>query len=171
MKFRFPYMTQTQLGKLFGTTSHKIGQWLKKIGLRDAEGKPTEKAHDGGFCTQAQSGQCGYHWTWHSEKTIAALRKAGYALVANPPQSLVNPAILNGPYSIRQSASAEFAIENADGSVSLWANNSMTAHVVIKILNALHKTGVIDRMCEQQRLLQSVLAPQAVIDSVVTPFE
>ena len=171
MRFVYPHMTQTQLGQLFGTTSHKSGQWLKEIGLRDPDGTPTDMAHDDGFCKQAPSGQCGYHWVWDSKKTVAALREAGYPMVPNPPPDLVQPAILNGPFSIRRSASAEFAIENADGSVSLWTNNSMTADVVVRLLNAAHKSGHIDRMCQSQRLLQTPLAPQAEIDSVVKPFE
>ena len=31
MKFTYPHMTQTDLGKMFGVTSHKIGQWLNPV--------------------------------------------------------------------------------------------------------------------------------------------
>lgn len=171
MKFIFKHMTQTQIGKLFGATSHVIGDWLKEIGLRDPDGKPTEEAHDGHFCKQAPSGPTGYHWAWDAEKTVAALREAGYQLVPNPPQALVAPAILNGPFCVRKSAGSEFVIENGDRSASLWANNKMTADVVARILNAAHDKGVIDRLCQSQRLLQTPLASDKEISRVVKPFE
>lgn len=170
MKFTYTHMTQTQLGELFGVTSHKIGLWLKDLGLRDREGKPTEEAHDGQFCKQAPSGPTGYHWVWNSEKTVAAFLEVQHVLVPNPPSNLVAPAILNGPFSVRKSASQEFVIENRDGSVSVWANNQMTADVVAKILNLAHDKGVIDRLCQPQRLLQMTLASEKEISRVVTPF-
>ena len=171
MKFNYSHMTQTQLGELFGVTSHKIGQWLKDLRLRDEDGKPTEEAHDGQFCKQAPSGQNGYHWVWDSKKTVAAFLEAGHLLVPNPPQNLVAPAILNGPFSVRKSAGAEFVIENGDGSASVWANNKMTADVVARILNVAHDKRVIDRLCQPQKLLQTLLASEKEISRVVTPFE
>ena len=171
MKFTYTHMTQTQLGELFGVTSHKIGQWLKDIGLRDEDGKPTEEAHDGHFCKQAPSGPTGYHWVWDSKKTVAALLEDQHLLVPNPPQNLMAPAILNGPFFVRNSASQEFVIENGDGSGSVWANNKMTADVIARILNAAHKSGHIDRLCQPQRLLQMPLAPSAEVDRVVKPFD
>ena len=171
MKFTFTHMTQTQLGELFGVTSHKIGQWLKDVSLRSEDGKPTDEAHDGNFCKQAPSGQNGYHWVWDSKKTVAALLEAEHLLVPNPPQNLVAPAILNGPFSVRKSAGSEFVIENGDGSASLWANCRMSADVVAGILNAAHKHGHVDRLCQPQRLLQTPLASEKEISRVVKPFE
>ena len=170
MKFIFKHMTQTQIGKLFGVTSHVIGDWLKEIGLRDPDGKPTEEAHDGHYCKQAPSGPTGYHWAWDAEKTVAALREAGYQLVPNPPQALVAPAILNGPFCVRKSAGSEFVIENGDGSSSVWANNKMTADVVAQILNAADKLGYVAKLVRSQLLLQSPLASDKEVDRVVTPF-
>lgn len=170
MTFTYKCMTQTQLGQLFGVSNQKIGQWLRSLGLRDEDGKPTQKAHYGDFCETAPSGESGYHWVWQSQKTVAALIEAGHRLVPNPPPQLVYPAILHGPFSVRKSASAEFAVENEDGSVSLWANNKMTADVVVRILNLAHEKGFLDRLCQPQRLLQSPLAPVAEIDSVIQPF-
>lgn len=170
MRFVFEYMTQTQLGELFGTTSHKIGSWLKDLGLRNDFGQPTQQAHSGGFCKQAPSGATGFHWVWHSEKAVTFLNDNGYAVLPNPPRSLVHPAILNGPFSVRKSAGPEFVIKNGDGSVSLWANNQMTAEVVAKILNAAHKVGHVARLCQLQRVLQTPLASDKEINNVVTPF-
>jgi hypothetical protein len=171
MNFTHTHMTQTDLGKLFGVTSHKIGQWLKHLGLRYEDGKPTEEAHDGHFCKQAPSGPTGYHWVWDSKRTVAALREADYQLVPNPPQNLMAPAILNGPFCVRKSAGSEFVIENGDGSASVWANNKMTADVVARILNLAHDKGAIDRLCLPQRLLQTTLASEKEISRVIKPFD
>jgi len=171
MKFTYSHMTQTQLGELFGVTSHKIGQWLKDLGLRDEDGKPTEEAHDDHYCKQAPSGPTGYHWVWDSHKSVTAFLEAGHLLVPNPPQNLVAPTILNGPFCVRNSAGSEFVIVNGDGSVSLWANNKITADVVTRILNAAHDSGHLNRLCQPQRLLQSTLASSAEVDRVITPFE
>lgn len=170
MKFIRQYMTQTQVGELFGVTSHKIGQWLKDLGLRDDDGKPTEDAHDCGYCKQAPSGPNGYHWVWETNKTVTVLLEAGHLIVPNPPHNLVAPAILNGRFCVQKSAGSEFVIKNGDGSASLWANNKMTADVVVTLLNLAHDKGVLDRLCNPQRLLQTPLASDREISMVVKPF-
>lgn len=171
MKFRFEFLTQTQLGRLFGSSSHEVGRWLKELGLRDFTGKPTEGAHDGGFCTTAPSGETGFHYVWKAEKTVALLREHGHALVPNPPGHLVEPAILRGSFSIRKSAEGEFAIENSDGSVSVWTNNQHTAGVVARILNVAHKHGVVERLCAGQKLMQATIGPVSKLDEVVADFD
>ena len=171
MIFRFAHMSLTQLGELYSVSNQVIGKWLKSLGLRDEEGQPTKKAHEGRYCKQTIAGEKCSLWVWHSEKTIGVLKEAGHPLLLNPPRHLISPAILNGPFTVRTTTNSICVIENGDGSDCIRVNNSMTADVVVKLLNLAHKIGHIDRMCEQQRLLQSVLAPQAVIDSVVTPFE
>jgi hypothetical protein len=171
MKFTFKHMNQTQIGKLFGVTSHVVGNWLREVGLRLSDGSPSEMAHEGGFCKTVPSGASGYYWAWHSERTIAALRAAGYSVIPNSPHNLIRPAILSGPFCVRKSASSDSMIENGDGSVSLWTSNPMTADVVTRILNVAHSTGVIDRLCQPQRLLQMTSASLAEVDTVIIPFE
>lgn len=170
MKFVFEFMTQTQLGQIFGVSSHKIGGWLKKMGLRNEHGHPTVRAHKEGFCKQAPS-SAGFHWVWNSGRTVQSIIGAGYSPVPNPPPFLVRPAILKGPFSVQKSSGPEFVIESSDGSVSLWANNRMTADVIVRILNMAHEKGVVDRLCQPQRLLQMPLASEDEICSLVTPFE
>lgn len=171
MTFRFEYMSLKQLGELFGDTSHKAGKWLKALGLRDEEGLPTKKAHEGRYCKMKSAGDKCTLWVWHSEKTVAVLKEAGHPMLLDPPRDLVSPAILNGPFTVRTTADSICVIENGDGSDCIRVNNSMTADVVAKILSIAHEKGVIDRMCQPQRLLQTPLAPQGEIDRVVTPFE
>lgn len=171
MTFRFAYMSLRQLGELFGVTSHKVGKWLKDLELRDEEGLPTKKAHEGRFCKQAVAGEKCTLWVWHSEKTVAALKEDGHPMLLDPPRDLVSPAILNGPFTVRATKNSFCVIENADGSDCIRVNNSMTADVIVRLLNAAHRSGHLDRMCQSQRLLQTPLAPQGDIDRVVTPFE
>jgi hypothetical protein len=170
MTFRFKHLSQTQLGELFGVTSHTVGKWLKNLGLRDEAGSPTKKAHDGRFCKQTIAGDKGSLWVWESVNTVAALKDAGHPILLNPPQSLVSPAILNGPFTVQSMAESICVIANGDGSDCIRVNNPMTAEVVARILNLAHEKGVIDRMCQAQRLMQMPLVIQAEIDSVVTPY-
>lgn len=72
------YLSQTELGRHYGVSSHKIGNWLGEVGLRNAQKKPSVKAFDGGFVSQRQSRQPNtYFWVWHAEKTMRALDEAG----------------------------------------------------------------------------------------------
>jgi hypothetical protein len=60
MKLRYEYLNLGQLGEVFGTTSHQVGRWLTKIGLRyeSANGKkPSRDAYSGGYVKDVQ-GHC-----------------------------------------------------------------------------------------------------------------
>lgn len=92
-------------------------------------------------------------------------------MLLDPPRDLVSPAILNGPFTVRTTANSICVIENGDGSDCVRVNNSMTADVVAKILNMAHEKGVIDRLCQPQRLLQTPLASDTEISRVVKPIE
>jgi len=164
-------MSLRQLGELYGVTSHKVGKWLKDLELRDEEGLPTKKAHDGRYCKQTSAGEKCTLWVWEAVKTVAVLKSDGHPMLLDPPRDLVSPAILNGPFTVRTTSNSICVIENADGSDCVRVNNKMTADVVVRLLNAAHKSGHIDRMCQPQRLLQTPLAPQGDIDRVVKPFE
>jgi hypothetical protein len=73
----FDFVTQTQLGRRFGVTSHVIGRWLVKIGLRNSDKTPSKKAIDGGFVKQHWDDDRGIWFpVWHAEKTIAALEES-----------------------------------------------------------------------------------------------
>jgi hypothetical protein len=64
------YLSQTELGKLYGVSSHVVGRWLKGLGLRDAGGNPTDRAKAEGFAKREPSTKPGtYFYAWHREKT------------------------------------------------------------------------------------------------------
>lgn len=142
MRLKYTNLTQTQLGQLFGVSSHVIGDWLTKLGLRDKKTKkPTREAHRGGYCDTAPSGPSGYHWAWDAEKTVAALRGAGHPLIDNLPDELVHPPELTGPFTVTKRA-----ILNGGGEVIIRAATGPHAEVVSKILNAAHRHGTLEKL-------------------------
>ena len=68
------YFTMKEIGSQLGTTSHQVGKSLKALGLRTTDGRPSQKAFQGGYCAQrwTQDG-LNYLWAWHGEKTLNAL--------------------------------------------------------------------------------------------------
>jgi hypothetical protein len=78
MREEITYVNLTELGRVFGMTSHGIGKLLKIIGLRESNGKPSSKAFHEGYCEQAPTNRgTGYYYVWHREKIIHALEEAG----------------------------------------------------------------------------------------------
>jgi hypothetical protein len=70
------FLTMKEIGKVFGVTSHVIGRKLKELGLRTADGKPTYKAFQGGYCKQRWTDDMAHYcWAWHAEKTIRLLKE------------------------------------------------------------------------------------------------
>ena len=67
------YMTMRAIGKDFGVSSHVIGRWLTRLGLRES-GQPTDKAKQGGYCQWTyEPDRAIWFWTWHAERTLAAI--------------------------------------------------------------------------------------------------
>lgn len=142
MRFKYKYLTQTQLGQLFGVSSHVIGDWLTLIGLRDKKTKkPSREAHRGGYCETAPSGSSGYHWAWQAEKTVAALTEAGHELVEGLPDDLVYPPALEGPFTVRDKL-----VLNASGETAFRAGMNLHAEIVTKLLNAAHRHGMLAKL-------------------------
>jgi hypothetical protein len=68
------YLSLTDLGRLYGVSSHVVGRWLKGLGLRTKDGRPSGEAFAQGYVTQRPSRQPGtYFWIWHADKTTAIL--------------------------------------------------------------------------------------------------
>jgi hypothetical protein len=145
VKIKYKYLTQTQLGSLFGASSHEVGKWLVAVGLRDKKTKkPTDAAHRGGFCETAPSGQVGYHWVWESQKTSAALRAAGHRLAESLPEQLVVPPELIGPFSVDPSGCRH--VLNGGGEVVVRTTSDQNAKIIARLLNAAHRSGALDRL-------------------------
>ena len=72
------FLSQTELGELYGVSSHKIGKWLMACGLRTSEKKPSLKAFQEGFVERRASTQPGtYFWVWSAAKTTKVITEAG----------------------------------------------------------------------------------------------
>ena len=68
------YLSLTELGRLYGVSSHLIGKWLKGLGLRTMSGQPSGQAFAAGFVSSRPSRQPGtYFYVWHSRKTTDVL--------------------------------------------------------------------------------------------------
>ena len=134
------FVTQTELGRLFGATSHVIGKWLVECGLRTETRKPSRTAFKGGFVEQAPSGRNGgYFYVWHQEKAIAALRSAGHRLKRQyePPTD----SRLRGPFEARKSSRNGYEIVGGDGDVGMWGTGQTNAESVVLLLNLAYQHG------------------------------
>ncbi len=68
------FSTLTELGRKYGESSHWAGAKLKALGLRHADGLPTQKAHDEGYVGQKRNSYVEqFSFTWHTEKTCQLL--------------------------------------------------------------------------------------------------
>ena len=143
--FRYKHMTLTQIGKIFGVSSQQVGKWLVQIGLRTPKNRPSREAFTGGYVEQRPSRNQGYIWCWDSAKTVEALEKAGHPRIPNPPQELVDPPILNGPFRTRPNSSNGFDLVNGDGSVAVVVTGERNAAFLAKVLNTADQCGVLGR--------------------------
>lgn len=142
MRYKFPLMSQTQIGKLFRGTSHQVGRWLQEAGLRNEDGRPTRQALQEGYCEQAPSRGQGYYWAWRPEKTVETLVRAGHRPVSPPPVELVEPSPLAGPFTRRAASEGTTEIVNGDGSVSIVVTGDTNAEWLCRMLNVAHGHGL-----------------------------
>jgi hypothetical protein len=71
------FLSQTELGKLYGVSSHMIGRWLTDAGLRGRNGKPCGEGWN--FVTTRTSTNVGtFFYVWNRTKTTALLAKRGH---------------------------------------------------------------------------------------------
>lgn len=143
MKFRYEFMTLTQIGSLFNVSSHQVGKWLVEIGLRTDTKKPSTEAFEGGYVKAAPSRGDGYNWAWQSEKTVKALEAAGHKLSVEPASELLMIHSLKGPFAQSSHPSHGNEIVNADGTTSIWVVGLANAELVCAVLNAAHRSGLI----------------------------
>ena len=149
MRFKYEFMSLTQIGQVFGTTSHQAGRWLAKIGLR-TQGKqglrPSKEAFEGGFVKDVPSRGQGYVWAWHSEQTVTALEDAGHRVCISPSNELLAACTLNGPFEHRRNQQLGFEIVNGDGTVAVTVTGEQNALLLRRLLNLADKHGVVSRV-------------------------
>ena len=77
------YLSLTELGRLYGVSSHVVGRWLKGLGLRTEDGRPSEKAFSEDYVSRRPSRHPGtYFWIWHTDKTTGILDGMRYPRAA-----------------------------------------------------------------------------------------
>ena len=130
------YLTQTELGKLFGVSCKVVGDWLIEVGLRTLDRRPTRKAFEGGFVSQASLDTGGYFYKWDDEKTIKALEEGGHKR-----KTPVSSGRIKGPFSFQKSSENGYEILGGDGTVSVWAVGEWNADVVTRLLNIGYDHG------------------------------
>jgi len=67
------YVSLTDLGKRFGVGPRDVGLWLKALGLRQPDGRPTPRAVEEGFVLERLLEHGGSWWLWHEKKTSEVL--------------------------------------------------------------------------------------------------
>ena len=149
MRFRYEFLSLTQIGELFGVSNQQVGKWLAEIGLREKGRhglRPSGKAYAGGYVKDVPSRNQGYCYAWHAEKTVEALQEAGHEIVATPGSDLLVPIQLNGPFECRAHPKFGAEIVNGDGTVAVWVSGEENSHFVCRILNLAHAKGLLDRV-------------------------
>ena len=89
------YLSLTELGRLYGVSSHVVGRWLKGLGLRTEDGRPSEKAFSEDYVSRRPSRHPGtYFWIWHADKTTGILDGMRYPRAATT--ELCHPVTVSG---------------------------------------------------------------------------
>lgn len=138
-RFKYPRLTLTQLGELYGVTNQQVGKWLFEAGLRDEQNKPTRTAHDGDYCETAPSRNNCYLYVWRPEKVVPVLERHGHKMLPLPPLDLVEPPALSGPFGVRTDSKGFTEVNNADGTVAALVPGQVNAERLVQVLNLAHK--------------------------------
>lgn len=77
--FRQEWRSLTEIGDRFGISARKLGSLLKKHGIREEDGKPSEKAISEGFSHHVQPKQGHSYYLWHGQKVAKFLEQEGVA--------------------------------------------------------------------------------------------
>ncbi len=147
MKYTKKLFIQSELGKLFGVSSHTIGKWLVDCGLRDHNGQPTRRAIDEKFCGPLLATMQYTNIGWNPDKTVPLLISHGHKLVDQPPSWLVQTSNLHGPFAI--SVSNPNVVVNSDGDFVAETSSAKHSTVISRLLDLAHKHGVIERLLEK----------------------
>jgi hypothetical protein len=147
----------TDLGRRYGVSSHEMGRWLAKLGLRRVGGLPTDKARELGLVKQIPTGRGeGFFFVWNVVKTMRVLKKeSGHEPLAEPIQQ--NARIegvsefdapckpLTGPFD-RIGSGDGWQIVNGNGAVILWTMDEDVAKKVTRVLQLAydHRATFLD---------------------------
>jgi hypothetical protein len=78
------YLTQRQLGRKYGVSSHQVGKWLVEWGLRSKDGRPTALATINDIVKKEECQNKGhFFYRWH-EDVIDKFYKGGFKTTFSP---------------------------------------------------------------------------------------
>lgn len=150
----FSHLTQTQLGQLFGVTAHVVGRWLKELGLRMPDGRPTPQVVASGEAQQCSPAGMSTFWVWEKRRIVDRFETAGHRRVQTadeqptPPPPLhasgqcgvsetaVLPSIFSRPLN-----NGKFEIVWPDRVVRAWVDGEMLAQQVARVLSLALRVG------------------------------
>lgn len=136
MQEQYEFVTQTQIGQHFGVTSHQIGRWLKKVGLREGEW-PSETAKWNGFVKKIDANGKTF-FAWHRERTISELERHGYRRAA---QELDHPAEEKPLFGVTPLENGSFEVVCPTDKVTIRTTEKVAAEEIVKLLNLAAKHG------------------------------
>ena len=151
MRFRMEYMNMVELGKLFGVSGHQVGKWLKQAGLRRDYGSPSSKAYDQRLVSYDYERHGTYTTLWNAEKVVCILEEAGHQRIVNPPPELVEPPMLIGPFSLRESDNNTWQLVGKNGEVAVVVTGQTNARAVERVMNIAHRSGITERLISQSQ--------------------
>jgi|APCry1669188879_1035177.scaffolds.fasta_scaffold77725_1 hypothetical protein len=64
------WLSQTELGKMYGVSCVVIGNWLKEVGWRCPDGTPSQEAFLTGVVSKRESRNNGYFYVWSKHDVI-----------------------------------------------------------------------------------------------------
>lgn len=146
-EFKFKNMSLTQLGEIFGVSSHKVGDWLVEIGFRTEDKRPSRKAFALSVVSEGPSRNQGYNWIWKSDETVAALENAGHKRSFPAPSDLVEMPLLIGPFALINEGNGTFRIENKHEETVLFGQGEANGKALFKVLNVADR-HVFSKDCE-----------------------
>lgn len=126
----FEFISLTQLGQLFGASSHQMGRWLVEVGLRTQYYEPSQQAIDGGFISIAKPEGGRPFVAWHREKTIQVLEQAGHVRIdCSSTEQVV------GPFSAKATDDGKVVISDRSGFSCCVADDRVIAAKLVRLLN------------------------------------
>lgn len=144
----FEFVSLTQLGQIFGVTPKEIDNGLVECGLRKRH-KPTDKAKAGGFVTTVEMPGGESFYTWHRERTMAALS----ALRSRPfgqdqidqvvmplnPNSITEFRPPLGPFTLKQTDGVGLQFVDANGITWLHGTDEAFANQILELMKKAHE--------------------------------
>ncbi len=80
------YLSITDIGRIYGVSSHVAGRWLKGLGLRTESGQPSAQAFNEKYVSHRPSRHPGtFYYVWHAGKTTAILDGMQYPRASHDP--------------------------------------------------------------------------------------